>query len=365
MTVPRVHVSAPGWEAALAAELGRVFPGSRHAKRSRGFVESALTEADAARTPCLAFARQCLPAPEPVAAPSISAWAAAGATRAIARLADHDGPWRLHVFCCEEPGSDARGRRCALVEAALLDVLKRRQRRLLRSRVADLAQPWADGEALVQLALESPRAGLFSVALPDARRALRRTLSRFPGGIVAVADDPAPPSRAYRKLLEAELRLGARIGAGETCVDLGAAPGGWTHVALGRGARVIAVDRSPLRADLMAHPRLDFAEGDAFAYAPPQPVNWLLSDVVAFPRRFIDLLDAWLSARRCRRFVVTVKFKGEADYPEIERLKAILEASGAEFELRRLCHNKNEVTAFGELPGSPFTPRRAAGSAAR
>jgi 23S rRNA (cytidine2498-2'-O)-methyltransferase len=120
-------------------------------------------------------------------------------------------------------------------------------------------------------------------------------------------------------------------------------------VALGRGAHVTAVDRSPLSADLMAHPRLDFVKGDAFSWTPEHRVDWLLSDVVAFPARVIDLADRWIAARLCRRFVVTVKFKGEADYPEIERLKAILERSGAEFEVRRLCNNKNEVTAFGSL----------------
>jgi 23S rRNA (cytidine2498-2'-O)-methyltransferase len=349
MTATRVHVCAPGWEGALAAELGRVFPGSRHAQRGRGFVESALAPEDAAGTPCLAFARQCLPEPEPIAAPSISAWAAQGAQKIAERLLGHEAPWRLHVFCCEEPGSDARARRCALVEAALLELLKKRQRRLLRSRIADDALPWAEGEALVQIALERSGAGMLSAALPDERHRLRRALTRFCGGVVEVADDPAPPSRAYRKLLEAELRLGVRIGDGETCADLGAAPGGWTHVALHRGARVVAVDRSPLRADLMAHPNLDFVKGDAFSWAPARPVDWLLSDVIAFPRRSVELLGAWLGARRCRRFVVTVKFKGEADYAELERLKAILAASGAEFEVRRLCNNKNEVTAFGTL----------------
>jgi 23S rRNA (cytidine2498-2'-O)-methyltransferase len=166
---------------------------------------------------------------------------------------------------------------------------------------------------------------------------------------VDVADDQAPPSRAYRKLLEAELRLGARIAPGETCADLGAAPGGWSHVALARGARVAAVDRSPLRADLMAHPALEFVRGDAFRWTPPKPVDWLLSDVIAYPHRSVELLERWIAARLCRRFVVTIKFKGEADYPVLDRLEASLDAGGAEFELRRMCSNKNEVTAFGEL----------------
>jgi 23S rRNA C2498 (ribose-2'-O)-methylase RlmM len=61
---------------------------------------------------------------------------------------------------------------------------------------------------------------------------LRRALSR-------IAADKATPSRAYAKLVEAKLRLGRAIRAGETCVDLGASPGSWTYVAVTRGARVI------------------------------------------------------------------------------------------------------------------------------
>jgi 23S rRNA (cytidine2498-2'-O)-methyltransferase len=345
----RLHVPAEGSENALLAELYRVYPGSSHALRSPGLVESALCARDAAQGAALAFALQCLPAAEPLAAPSISAWAALAAERLVERLGEADRPWRLHVFCREAPGSEVRGRRCALVAAEALEALKKRRRRLLKARVADSAAPWAEGEAIAQLALERPDAGFFSFAPAEVRARLRRSMSRFPGGLVDVADDPRPPSRAYRKLLEAEIRLGARIGRGETCVDLGAAPGGWSHVALSRGACVVAVDRSPLAPELMAHPGLEFARGDAFKFTPERPVDWLLSDVIATPDRALDLVDRWVGGRLCRRFVVTVKFKGDADYPEVERLKAILDARGAEFEVRRMCNNKNEVTAFGTV----------------
>jgi hypothetical protein len=49
--------------------------------------------------------------------------------------------------------------------------------------------------------------------------------------------------------------------------------------------------------------------------------------------------------------VVTVKFRGEEDYPRLERLKRLLADSGSEFQLRRLGSNRNEVTAFGSRDG--------------
>jgi 23S rRNA (cytidine2498-2'-O)-methyltransferase len=100
----------------------------------------------------------------------------------------------------------------------------------------------------------------------------------------------------------------------------------------------------------MEHPRLTFSRGDAFRYEPREPVDWLLCDVIAFPTRSFELLETWLARRWCRWFCVTIKFKGADDYPMLEDFKARLASSAAEFRLRRLTNNKNEVTAFGRAP---------------
>jgi 23S rRNA (cytidine2498-2'-O)-methyltransferase len=99
----------------------------------------------------------------------------------------------------------------------------------------------------------------------------------------------------------------------------------------------------------MAHPRLTFVRGDAFRYEPSETVDWLLCDVIAFPARSFELLQTWLGRGWCRWFCVTLKFKGADDYPKLEDFKAWLTASGAEFDLRRLTSNKNEVMAFGRM----------------
>ncbi len=342
---------APDWETILAGEIGRTLPGAQRRIPDRGWVlASGVPDTPAA--PSLAFAVQVLPDPEPLPALSVSLAADALAARVAEALADHDGPWRLHVFGVEWPGSPVRAARAALIAQETLARLRHRRRRLAAALTSDPALPFAPDEWLVQYALLTPRHGWFAATSPAARLRWRRCLSRFPGGLVTPPDDPAPPSRAYRKLLEAEAQLGRSVAAGEIVVDLGAAPGGWTHVALARGAAVTAVDRAPLRSDLMAHPRLTFVRGDAFRYAPAdRPVDWLLSDVVAFPERTMELLAQWLREGWCRRFVVTVKFRGEEDYPRLEQLKRLLADSGAEFQLRRLGSNRNEVTAFGSRDG--------------
>ena len=120
-------------------------------------------------------------------------------------------------------------------------------------------------------------------------------------------------------------------------------------MALNRGARVVAVDRSPLRDDLMANGSLEFVRGDAFKFQPAAPIDWLLCDVIATPQPIIELLQKWIERRWCQRFCVTIKFRGSGEYATLEPLKAWLAERCDEFVMRRLTNNKNEVTVAGEL----------------
>jgi len=203
------------------------------------------------------------------------------------------------------------------------------------------------GDSLVQLLLTAPDRGFLSVATAPLPFEQRHLLSPFPNGAVPLASDKNAPSRAFAKLVEAELRLGRRIGPGELCVDLGAAPGSWTYVAVGRGARVTAIDRSPLRDDLMNHAQVKFQQGDAFRFRPEEPVDWLLCDVIAAPAPTAELLLQWLERKGCRHFVVTLKLKDEPGVDALELLKRGLPPLTREFFLGRLCANKKELCAFG------------------
>jgi 23S rRNA (cytidine2498-2'-O)-methyltransferase len=347
---PRFHTCPPEFSPRLLAELRAVHPDGAHAELAPGLLASELPPDERAREPMLAFAKQVLPGAAPLAAPSVSAWARAAASLLLPRLEARgsDAPWRLHVLRVGDPAVQPGARRAALVEEALLAELKERHRRVLRARRPNPAWPRLPGEAVAQVALQTPSAGWFSFADGEEARCLRRVLSRFPGGECPVPEDRRPPARAYGKLLEALARWGRDIAAGETCADLGAAPGSWTWVALQRGARVTAVDRAPLREDLMAHPALVHVKGDAFRWLPAEPVDWLLCDVVAEPRRSVELLGRWLEAGACRRFVVTVKLKGEDDDGALAELKAVLADAGVACVVRRLDSNRNEVTAYGE-----------------
>jgi len=337
-----LFLTEPGDEPFLSDELKQTFVGAETELLAPALVRSSV-DLQTATAAVLAFARQTLPEAHAVSAASIREWSEQ-LFEAVGRLPEGQ-PWRLHL-APHYGGEGAGENRMRFIRDAFRELLKKRRRYLLRLW-EEKEVPFSATTSLVQLLLTAPDAGFLSIALAPRPWQLRRCLWPFPKGELPVASDKAAPSRAFAKLLEAELRLGQRIAAGESCVDLGACPGSWTYVAMNRGAHVIAVDRSPLREDMMANPLVTFHQGDAFKFAPEMPVDWLLCDVIAAPERSVGLLLDWLRARRCRRFIVTIKFKGQADYAKLDPLKHALLELAEEFFLVRLCANKNEACAFG------------------
>lgn len=327
----------------LKEELRRAFPGSEMASpASRVLMASFALEPDS--SPTLVFLRQFLPDAEETRAASIGDWSRRLFTLITEQLPDQQ-PWRLHIMP-HYGEANAGLNRCRLIRETLFELLQRKRRSLLKS-LEDAPTRFEPTTSLVQVLLKAPDHGFISVAPAPLPSQLPRLISPFVKGELPVASDKAAPSRAFAKLVESELRLGTRIANGESCVDLGACPGSWSYVALQRGAWVTAVDRSPLREDLMEDRRLTFKQGDAFAYEPPSRVDWLICDVIAAPERSIELLLHWLERRWTRRFVVTIKFKGEEDYIQLERLKRELPSYCDDFFISRLCANKNEACAFG------------------
>lgn len=190
----------------------------------------------------------------------------------------------------------------------------------------------------------APSAPLGAWTLLDAGTVLAaaRCSSPFPNGEVRFVEDRlAPPSRAYLKLWELFTLLGERPGPGDLCLDLGSSPGGWTWVLQQLGARVISVDKAPLDPRVAALPGIEFRQDSAFALDPKDVsgINWLFSDVVCYPRRLLALVERWLAAGACRRFVCTIKFQGPTDHETARRFAAI---PGS--RLLHLHHNKHELT---------------------
>ncbi len=174
-------------------------------------------------------------------------------------------------------------------------------------------------------------------------------VSPFVGGFNNVEDDKKAPSRAFRKIIEAQLILGKQISEGETLVDLGACPGGWTYIARKNGAKVIALDRSPLEQTLMDDPMVTFLKEDAFKYEVPEPVDWVVSDIICAPERILELINYWVVGKNCKNFIFTIKFQGHKDYGILKKFKKFAKESEYKVILKQLNANKNEVTVMGTL----------------
>jgi 23S rRNA (cytidine2498-2'-O)-methyltransferase len=181
--------------------------------------------------------------------------------------------------------------------------------------------------------------GAWTLLAPDRLLASATKSSPFPNGECSFVEDHiGPPSRAYLKLWEACTVFRRCPGPGETCVDLGAAPGGWTWALAKLGATVIAVDRAPLGPTVAAMPGVHIRTESAFGLAP-EPVDWLCCDVVAYPSRLLALVRHWIEAGVAKHIVCTIKFQGETDHAAAEAFAAL---DGA--HVQHLFHNKHELT---------------------
>jgi len=241
----------------------------------------------------------------PVALPAPSVKAAADALRAIQRN------WALHAVL--------HHRRAALIEARLPPVK---------------ARPLTFPEAAPAAHL-----GAWTLLAPDRLLASPTKTSPFVNGQVRFVEDREnPPSRAYLKLWEALTRLGRWPLPGERCIDLGAAPGGWSWALARLGAHVTAVDKAPLDPAVAAIPGVAWRGESAFALAP-EPVDWLFSDVICYPARLLALVRRWIAPGAARNLVCTVKFQGETDHDTAAAFAAIPGAV-----LFHGAHNRHELT---------------------
>lgn len=232
------------------------------------------------------------------------------------------------------------GRRASGVEKAFLELLRKKLARIAKLATADL--PRGGG----------PVRGLFVFFADFGRVFVAR--EAWLGGQRRMADDDAAPSRSYLKVEEAYQVLGREPQPGETVVDLGAAPGGWSYSAAKRGARVIAVDNGPLKGGAANHPQIEHRLEDAFKFRPPAETtyDWMFCDLVEEPHHVLrDIVTPWLVSRWCQRFVVNLKF-GHVDalalLRELRAAASPFARHGTAVRIRHLYHDREEFTVVGE-----------------
>jgi 23S rRNA (cytidine2498-2'-O)-methyltransferase len=170
------------------------------------------------------------------------------------------------------------------------------------------------------------------------------------GNYQFIEDKLNPPNRAYLKLWEALTLTGTYPVPGETAIDLGASPGGWTYVMQTFGTKVIAVDKAPLEPRIAKLPNVTFRQQSAFALDPKtfaEPIDWVLCDVACYPERTYDLIMQWLNAGKAKNMIFTIKLQGKTDLEVLQKFKDI---PGG--RVIHMFYNKHEATFFYPAPAS-------------
>lgn len=263
-------------------------------------------------------------------------------------LAEHGGPdhavWAENIWLdarvmpIASIGDAARQLRAIQRNWALFSQEHHRRARLIAEKLPHVsAKPVVFGAPVPAAPL-----GSWTLLREDLMLASPACTSPMPNGAWLFAEDKeTPPNRAYLKLWEALSRLPRKPQPGETCLDLGACPGGWTWVLHTLGAKVISVDKAPLAPHIAALPNVSYVQHSAFGLPPTDigRVDWLFSDIICYPDRLLRLVQQWRDAGLARNMVCTIKFQGETDHAAVQRF---LDIPGS-FAMH-LYNNKHEIT---------------------
>ncbi len=252
--------------------------------------------------------------------------------------------WAANIWhdCVELPvasiGSAAKALRDIQRNWAMYAPVHHRRAALIQERLPHVsAKPIA-----FPAAAPTAQLGSWTLLAPDRLLTAAQCSSPFPNGEVQfVEDKTGPPNRAYLKLWEALVRLRRWPQPGQRCLDLGASPGGWTWVLAKLGASVTAIDKAPLDPRIAAMPGVSWRGESAFALEPESvgPIDWLFSDIIAYPARLLRLVERWRASGLVKNFVCTIKFQGETDHEAAAAFAAI---PGA--QVLHLHQNKHELT---------------------
>lgn len=290
----------------------------------------------------LAFARQAMNADaEADADPDSLVQAAVGAMRAHRPKKKSAEPWTWAFQLVAPDSSDPHDPRKKLVraleegdiEARLVDAVgpELAERRVAVDAADRLVMAWpVDDETLL-------------VGVTPALQAL----SRAPGGKVRLRRAEDAPSRAGSKLEEAIAWIGVGPERGDQVADLGAAPGGWSKVALDLGASVVAVDPANMK---IQKKKLKHEKMSAFEYVPDDTLDWVLCDMAWRPMEVAKLIAKWGRRGWARQLFVNFKLPMKQKHAVLRDILRTLKNAGWEgLRARQLYHDRDEVTVFGWL----------------
>ena len=192
---------------------------------------------------------------------------------------------------------------------------------------------------------EIPSIGGFSLLDKNTLVFSAKRLKKWPQGTCYFIEDKTnPPNRAYLKLWEALTLLEQYPKQGDSVLDLGASPGGWTYVMHTLGATVTAVDKAALDPKIAVLPGINYLKQSAFAIDPAtleQNYDWVLSDVACYPDRAYALIMKWIESGKAKQMIFTIKLQGTIDLATLKQFQEIPNSY-----ITNLFYNKHEATFF-------------------
>lgn len=122
---------------------------------------------------------------------------------------------------------------------------------------------------------------------------VRRSFQRWSGGVIPlVPTNVAPISRAYFKIREAVSWAGLNLRPGQTCVEIGSAPGGSCQWLLEQDLKVIGIDPADIDPVIATHPNFTHIRrrGREVRRQDIKKCDWLLSDANLPPNYVLDTI---------------------------------------------------------------------------
>lgn len=335
----------PGFEEALKDEFA-----DRYGMRGSVACRAGVVFPETLRIPAVSttvFARQCLPR----ALHFISDEVGAAAKFVIDRIEvmtkrsnRQSGSWTLHAFAIDDDDQLKRARDIGKIVMQHLRTMRKDFFARYISPDEFVKGERLSSDILLQIYVPSKSDLWFSSAT------VADGISLWEAGFQRMKTLAGAPSRSASKLEEALLHLGMRPFPGETAVDLGAAPGGWSLVLAAHGARVIAVDHAKLSIKNAGKLKgtIEHIEANGLKYLPENPVDWMVCDMVMGAQDTLKVLKSWLDAEAMRHFVVNIKLPKSNPWPQVSAALALIAGYGWEIATgRHLLHDRSEITLLG------------------
>ncbi len=159
-------------------------------------------------------------------------------------------------------------------------------------------------------------------------------------------------SRAEFKLLEALDRFRIDLKKTKTAIDLGASPGGWTHLLAQKGMFVTAVDPAKLDQKVTAMPNVkhirmvsqDFLKNNFDKY------DMIVNDMKMFGDKSAHIVcNCSNNLKNNAVLIMTIKLAKENLYEQILEALKILNSKFKIVAVKKLFHTRQEVIVYGNF----------------